>query len=121
MGDRCGLTDALSPARPQEKRHARLAEAGNTAHELMAISVDAHRMSAMVKMRERTKSAETAKKSAIATVDAMTWRALGTRTPVFAVRGEVAHPLIKCGDRSPATNTGPGIGKNPTFREGTEP
>ena len=58
MGDRCGLTDALSPARPQEKRHARLAEAGNTAHELMAISVDAHRMSAMVKMRERTKSAD---------------------------------------------------------------
>jgi hypothetical protein len=75
MGDRCGLTDALSPARPQEKRHARLAEAGNTAHELMAISghktlTEVQRytsaadkkqlaVSGMAKMRERTKSAET--------------------------------------------------------------
>ena len=88
----------------------RLAEAGNTAHELMAISghktlTEVQRytsaadkkqlaVSGMAKMRERTKSAEitqtlaprytnTAKKSAIAKVDAMTWRSLGDSNPCF--------------------------------------
>jgi integrase len=88
----------------------RLAEAGNTAHELMAISghktltevqrytIDADKKrlaeSGMAKMRERTKSDDTtqtsaprytnrAKKLAISRVDVVTWRSLGDSNPCF--------------------------------------